>query len=108
MLTDLESGDVAETVSSFFNESNSSIVPAKKSTLNLPQVDEFLDSLSELTKEDDQFKALSSMASKCTTNDLNVVVKLIKGDLRMHAGNTYFIGYITGGPSMLQHLETPR
>ena len=86
MLTDLESGDVAETVSSFFNESNSSIVPAKKSALNLPQVDEFLNSLSELTKEDDQFKALSSIASKCTANDLNVVVKLIKGDLRMHAG----------------------
>ena len=86
MLTDLENGDVAETVSSFFNESNSSIVPAKKATLNLHQIDDFLDALTEQTKEDEQFKTLSAMATKCTVNDLNMVVKLIKGDLRMHAG----------------------
>ena len=86
MLTDLEAGDVAETISSFFSESNSSIVPAKKATLNLHQIDEFLDTLTEQTKEDDQFKTLSAMATKCTVNDLNMVVKLIKGDLRMHAG----------------------
>ena len=86
MLTDLEEGDVAETISSFFSQSNSKIVPCEKSKLNLQQVDEFLDSLSEQTKEDDQFKSLSGIAAKSTTNDLNMLVKLIKGDLRMHAG----------------------
>ena len=41
MLTDLEQGDVASTVSSFFEESRH-IQPAKKATLTIQDVDAFL------------------------------------------------------------------
>lgn len=90
MLTDLEQGDVAETVAKFFEESDN-VEPSKKANLTLHQVDAFLDSLTELTKEDDQFQALHSIAKKCTVNDLKMVVRLIKGDLRMQAGAKHIL-----------------
>ena len=49
MLTDLEQGDVAETISKFFEDS-SNICPAKKAALTIHDVDNFLDDLTELTK----------------------------------------------------------
>ena len=49
MLTDLEQGDVAETISKFFEDS-SNICPAKKAALTIHDVDSFLDDLTELTK----------------------------------------------------------
>ena len=49
------------------------------------------DSLTSLTKEDDQMSALSSIAEKCTTNDLKMIVRLIKGDLRMTAGAKHIL-----------------
>lgn len=92
MLTDLEQGDVAETISKFFEDSQSKKVqPAKKATLTIHQVDDFLDSLTALTKEEDQFQALSAMATKCTINDLKMVIRLIKGDLRMTAGAKHIL-----------------
>ena len=49
------------------------------------------DSLTSLTKEDDQMSALSSIAEKCTTNDLKMIIRLIKGDLRMTAGAKHIL-----------------
>ena len=90
MLTDLEQGDVAETISTFFEQS-SHLSPTKKANLTIQDVDQFLQSLTRLTKEDDQFSALFSMTKKCTANDLKMVVRLIKGDLRMQAGAKHIL-----------------
>ena len=90
MLTDLEQGDVAETISKFFEESNN-IEPAKKANLTLHNVDDFLDSLTNYTKEDDQYQALISMTQRCTVNDLKMIIRLIKGDLRMQAGAKHIL-----------------
>lgn len=86
MLTDLEQGDVAETVATFFENSCTGVVPAKKASLGVHDVDEFLDTLTKRTKESEQEEALAKMACQCTVNDLKMVVRLIKGDLRMQAG----------------------
>ena len=46
--------------------------------LFIHEVDEFLESLTFLTREEEQMKALSSMAEKCTINDLTIIIRLIK------------------------------
>jgi len=53
MLSDLEKGDVAETVTTFFLQSKK-IFPAEKACLTVNEVDSFLDDLTKLTHEDDQ------------------------------------------------------
>lgn len=63
MLTHLEEGDVAVTVSEFF-EKSTAIKPASKSTLSLQDVNEYLNQLSKLTKEDDQQRHLKKVALK--------------------------------------------
>lgn len=85
MLTDLEQGDVSETVSTFF-ESGLLLKPLKKSLVALQEVDLFLDTLKSFTKEDDQQRELTKMARKCTANDLKFIIRLIKHDLRMNTG----------------------
>lgn len=47
-------------------------------TLFIHEVDDFLESLTFLTREDEQMNALSSMAEKCTVNDLTIIIRLIK------------------------------
>ena len=44
MLEDLEAGDVAETVTKFF-ESSEKVSPASKATISIHDVDEFLDNV---------------------------------------------------------------
>ncbi|XP_064110363.1 DNA ligase 3-like [Macrobrachium nipponense] len=85
MLEDLEKGDVAETVRVFF-EMSSVLGPVKKSNLSIQEVDELLEELSGMTKEDEQSYVLKKICKKCTGNDLKMVVRLIKGDLRINAG----------------------
>lgn len=63
MLTHLEKGDVAETVSEFFEKSKT-VKPSSKSTLSLQNVDEYLIQLSKLTKEDDQQRHLKTVAQR--------------------------------------------
>lgn len=53
MLESLEQGDVAETIRIFFEQSHK-VKPAKKGNLSLKQVDDFLEELSKMTREDDQ------------------------------------------------------
>lgn len=90
MLTDLEQGDVAETIAKFFEDSNN-VTPCKKATLTIQNVDQFLQSLAKLTKEDDQFAALFDLTKQCTSNDLKMTIRLIKGDLRMTAGAKHIL-----------------
>ena len=85
MIEDLNKGDVAETVRVFF-EASTKQPPAKKSKLSLQCVTDHLRALEQETKEDDQQRVLKKIAQECTGNDLKMVVRLIKHDLRMQAG----------------------
>lgn len=85
MLIHLEEGDVALTISEFFQKSRF-VKPTSKSTLTLQEVNEYLIQLSKLTKEDDQQKLLTDVCKKCTANDLQIFIRLIKHDLRINAG----------------------
>ena len=84
-------GDVAETIADFFE--GSEITKSSKSRLTLYDIDTFLSKLSTLTKEDEQAAMLGSIAKKCTTNDLKMIIRLIKGDLRINAGTVCFQSY---------------
>ncbi|XP_012282561.1 DNA ligase 3 isoform X2 [Orussus abietinus] len=85
MLDHLDLGDVAETVRVFF-EKSSSVKPSSRSRLSLAEVDGFLEELSQLTKEEEQTCHIGSIVGRCTANDLKMIVRLIKHDLRINAG----------------------
>ena len=52
-------------------------------TLLCPHIDL---QMTGLTKEDEQKRALGAMARRCTGNDLKMVIRLIKADLKIQAG----------------------
>jgi DNA ligase-3 len=81
----LNKGDASETCSHYFNKSNTAIKPCLHSTLNLKQVDSYLDKLTQLTKENEQMKFLEDVTKKCTINDLKMFIRLIKKDLKIDA-----------------------
>uniref|UniRef100_K1Q677 DNA ligase 3 n=1 Tax=Magallana gigas TaxID=29159 RepID=K1Q677_MAGGI len=70
MVADLDQGDVAETVRLYFEESKR-LPPQKKSLLSLQQVDNYLDELSKVTKEDDQQRILTKVAKRLDALDDN-------------------------------------
>ncbi|XP_071109964.1 DNA ligase 3-like [Haliotis cracherodii] len=90
MVEDLDQGDVAETVRVFF-ETNKNVEPLKKSILSLQEVDGLLAALSKFTKEDEQLRLLTKIAKRCTGNDLKMVVRLIKHDLRINSGAKHIL-----------------
>lgn len=63
MFTDLEAGDVAATVSKFF-EKSTAVKPCNESTLSLQDTDACLQTLSTLTKDDDQLTLLTEISKK--------------------------------------------
>ncbi|XP_076369720.1 DNA ligase 3 [Tachypleus tridentatus] len=85
MITDLEKGDVAETIKMFFEQSEIDY-NVKKSCLTLQQVDMFLNSLSLETREENQSHILKKIAIRSTGNDLKMIIRLIKRDLRINTG----------------------
>ncbi|ESO91269.1 hypothetical protein LOTGIDRAFT_228755 [Lottia gigantea] len=85
MVEDLDKGDVAETIKTFFEQSKT-LEPQRKSKLSIQQVDFLLEELSKVTKEDDQQRILTKMAKRCTSNDLKMFIRLIKHDLRINSG----------------------
>ncbi|CAH2222707.1 DNA ligase 3 isoform X1 [Pelobates cultripes] len=85
MVRDLEQGDVSETVRIFFEKSKT-FPPAAKSLLTIHEVDDMLNQLSKMTKEEDQQKVLEDLARRCTSNDLKCIIRLIKHDLKMNSG----------------------
>ncbi|CAG2055015.1 unnamed protein product, partial [Timema podura] len=105
MLEDLEKGDVAETVATFFDRSKH-CQPSKKSKLTLYEVDEFLTELSALTKEDEQTEHFKKIAPKCTSNDLKMIIRLIKHDLRINAGPKHILEAVH--PDAYQAFQTSR
>ncbi|XP_033641965.1 DNA ligase 3-like [Asterias rubens] len=90
MVEDLDQGDVAETVQKFFDQSEE-CPPAKKSRLSIHEVDDFLERMAKLTKETEQCVHLTKIAKRCTGNDLKMVVRLIKHDLRINSGAKHIL-----------------
>lgn len=90
MVEDLEKGDVAETVQTFFEQSTK-CPPAAKSKLTIQEVDNFLEELTKVTKDDDQIRVLSDITKRCTANDLKIIIRLIKRDLRINAGAKHIL-----------------
>lgn len=93
MLEHLERGDVAETIRSFF-ERSAARKPAENSVLTIQQVDEFLQELSLLTKEEEQISHFCSIVSRCTLDDLKMIIRLIKHDLRINAGPKHVLAAV--------------
>lgn len=90
MSTHLEQGDVAETIKKYFSKSKT-VRPASESKLTIHEVENFLENLSNLTKEDEQVNHFKKIVKKCTTEDLKMIIRLIKGDLRMNAGPKHIL-----------------
>ncbi|XP_047026101.1 DNA ligase 3 [Helicoverpa zea] len=90
MLTHLEQGDVADTIQSFFKKSKT-VQPASESTLTIQKVEDFLEDLSKLTKEEEQIYHFKKIVKKCTANELKMLIRLIKGDLRINAGPKHIL-----------------
>ncbi|APG58353.1 DNA ligase [BeAn 58058 virus] len=86
MINDLEYGFIENTIKTFFEKSNSNIVPIKKSILMLHDVDTFLNKLTTLTKYNDRYNFLKCISSVCTGNDIKCFILHIKKDLRIKAG----------------------
>ncbi|XP_076632497.1 DNA ligase 3 [Colletes latitarsis] len=93
MLEHLEKGDVSETIRLFY-EKSVVYVPPHRSVLTIQEVDEFLNKLSFLTKEDEQTQHFRSIVPRCTANDLKMIIRLIKHDLRINAGPKHILGAV--------------
>ncbi|KOX79317.1 DNA ligase 3 [Melipona quadrifasciata] len=93
MLEHLEQGDVAETIRTFF-ERSAALKPAQRSVLTIQEVDEFLERLSCLTKEDEQVHHFRSIVPRCTAGDLKMIIRLIKHDLRINAGPKHILAAV--------------
>lgn len=65
-------GDVAETIKKYCDLSKK-VDSQKTSVLTLQEVDKFLDELTEITKEDEQYKAFSNLCEKANGEDLKMV-----------------------------------
>ncbi|KAM3966910.1 DNA ligase 3 [Aphomia sociella] len=90
MLTDLEQGDVAQSIQNFFVKAKS-VQPATVSTITVHDVEEFLEGLSKLTKEEEQIYHFKKIVKKCTLDDMLMLIRLIKGDLRINAGPKHIL-----------------
>ncbi|XP_049870943.1 DNA ligase 3 [Pectinophora gossypiella] len=90
MLTHLENGDVADTIQHFFSKSKS-YTPKSESTLSIHEVEDFLQDLSKLTKEEEQIYHFKKIVKKCSLEDMKMLIRLIKGDLRINAGPKHIL-----------------
>ncbi|XP_013192403.2 DNA ligase 3 [Amyelois transitella] len=90
MLTDLEQGDVAKTIRTFFLKSKY-VQPSKESSLTIQDIEDFLEELSKLTKEEEQIYHFKKIVKLCTEKDITMLIRLIKGDLRINAGPKHIL-----------------
>lgn len=75
MIEDLEQGDVAETISKYF-ETSIKIKPSKKSLLTMHEVDRFLNDLTKLTREEDQLQHFASITGKYVSSKMPRIICL--------------------------------
>ena len=83
---------LASTIAKFFINSKKT-EPAKRATLTIQEVDEFLDSLDSITggSLDDQISTFTSITSKCTVNDLKMIIRLITRNFRIQNRVKYIL-----------------
>ena len=83
MMTTLfnKKGDIAKTLRIYFRLSNN-LQPVRRANLSLEEVDRHLIDLSEAKTEVEQTDCLTEITSKCTMNELEMIIRLIKKDLR--------------------------
>ncbi|XP_068622008.1 DNA ligase 3 [Battus philenor] len=105
MLTHLEQGDVANTIKSFFAKSKV-MHPANESTLTILDIENFLNDLSKLTREDEQIYQFKKIVKKCDLDDMTMLIRLIKGDLRINAGPKHILEGVH--PDAYQVFQTSR
>jgi DNA ligase-3 len=85
MIKHLNQGDVANTIKTYFEKSKR-LKPLASSKLTLKQVDKLLLKLTQLRADNDQMGVLKEIAERCTPSDLLMIMRLIKKDLRINAG----------------------
>lgn len=90
MLTHLEQGDISDTIQHFFSKSRTA-KPSSDSTLTIHDIENFLAELSKLTKEEEQIYQFKKIVHKCTIDDMKMLIRLIKGDLRINAGPKHIL-----------------
>lgn len=90
MLEHLEQGDISDTISHFYKQSQN-YNQLNKSNATIQKIDSFLEHLSKLTKEDDQVDHFQKILKILTPNDLKTLIRLIKHDLRMGAGAKHIL-----------------
>lgn len=104
MLTDLEQGDVSETLRKFFKDSGLSV---KRSTLTLKQVDDFLDHLTTISKHNEQVRAFERhFVNKCTPDDLKFITRIVVGDLKTYAGAKFILGAVSRLKLTCSYIQT--
>uniref|UniRef100_A0A6B2KYW2 DNA ligase n=1 Tax=Arcella intermedia TaxID=1963864 RepID=A0A6B2KYW2_9EUKA len=86
MLTDLEQGDLGETAKKFFVASGLS---KQKSTYTLKEVDDWLEELTNTTRDDQHTAAFKTFIERATGDDLKLICKIIDHDLKISIGARY-------------------
>lgn len=89
LLEDLEKGDPGETARKYYQATGKA---KSTSTLTLLEVDQFMERLTQVTKEDEQFAVISPMIKRCTPEDLKYLWKLIDHDLKVNIGPKFVLG----------------
>ena len=89
-----QSGEISDTIKNFFEESTS-MRPQKTPKLTIQEIDAYLDELTTITKEQEQFDYLRKVSLKCTADELQMIIRMIKKDLRINAGEKVLLEAIT-------------
>ena len=59
--------------------------------MTLKEVDDFLDKLTTVTKEDDQYAVLEKIIERCTGDDIKFFWKLMDHDLKINIGAKFVL-----------------
>ncbi|EJD74156.1 DNA ligase [Loa loa] len=96
-----QTGDVSETICSFLLKFDGD---RKKTKMTNQMVDEWLEKLSELTREKDQQSHFSKIRELVSCLELKYIIRLIMKDLRINAGAKHILeGLRKGAYEMFQH-----
>ncbi|KAK6104737.1 DNA ligase I ATP-dependent (dnl1) family protein [Brugia pahangi] len=96
-----QTGDVSETICSFWSKLDSD---RKKSKITNQMVDDWLEKLSELTREKEQQMHFSEICKLVSCLELKYIIRLIMKDLRVNAGAKHMLeGLKKGAYEMFQN-----
>ena len=99
-----EHGDVSVIVAEKFFAKSQLLKPCSKSQLTINDVDSFLDSMTSLTKNEDQLAGLRKITRQCGTLELRTILRLLKKDLRINAKARHILDAVsTNAYEAFQH-----